>query len=184
MRREDETPGRPAGAEGEKGRDVRGSAGDMQGADRGAPQGAGEGQSRVRRETGWEYEWAVHYALTCTDRGRHKVTELAQFDADLGMVAEVSRPEPNTGKVGAIRKDTAVRQWGPGRVQRSAGPLITADGVPVRPPEPRHGTKRDGYEFRCPRCNRTMRYTADRLQLLVDKMTAAGMQELDLSALG
>lgn len=44
MRREDETPGRPAGAEGEEGPDMRGSTGDMQGTDRGAPQGADEGQ--------------------------------------------------------------------------------------------------------------------------------------------
>lgn len=136
----------------------------------------------MTREEGWEYEDDVLYSLTCTDRGRHKVTELAQFDEELGQVSEVNRRQPNTGKIRTSRKDTAVRQWGPAR--RPGGPSVTAGGLPVRPPASIPGTKRAGYEFRCPRCRRTVRYSADRLRALVQKMASTGCTELDLSALG
>ena len=138
----------------------------------------------MTREEGWEHEDAVLYSLTCTDRGRHKVTELAQFDEELSLLAEVNRKQPTTGKIRTARRDTAVRQWGPRPAWRPVGPLVTTGGVPVHPPAPIPGTRRAGYEVRCPRCRRTVRYSADRLRALVHKMASTGCTELDLSALG
>lgn len=132
------------------------------------------------------YEWVTEYSLICTDRGRHKRTELALIDGDGTPAAFQVRQLPSGGTREA-RRDGAIRQWSPNgwRTARAA-PSFTREGSrgePVTLPNGITGTRGNGMEFQCPRCGRTMRYTADRFGQLVAKIVAHDMRELDLSIL-
>ena len=132
------------------------------------------------------YEWVTEYSLICTDRGRHKRTELALIDGDGNPAAFQVRQLPSGGTREA-RKNQTIREWSPNgwRTTRAA-PSFTRGGrrgEPVTLPNGNTGTRGAGTEFQCPRCRRTMRYTADRFGQLVAKIVAHDIRELDLSIL-
>ena len=132
------------------------------------------------------YEWGTQCSFICTDRGRHKRTELALIDGDGNPAAFRVRQLPSGGTREA-RRDGAIRQRSPNgwRTARAA-PSFTRGGrrgEPVTLPNGRTGTRGNGMEFQCPRCGRTMRYTADRLCQLMAKIGAHEIRELDLSIL-